>query len=316
MRNFRARRLDSRASYRQVGLWMWRFCSTGIAVVVGLVSGGCSREACSTLIETYGWSVPARGIEPPAAAVARITGDTTGAVCRSSDNPWRGPGLCGPGAVLQPSRGKCSVWNDISPKIDRNGGFYRADRDRKNWVPLDGGNVLELLAAYVVDNGEGDEELHGPHGNLHWDVFGPFEPLMESKDHAGERRVATSFVLRGPHRTHGTTDEWLDDEALMYSGAGLFHWGGKPGTQDAIVLRVWESDGSEDGALGRRNDVLGMEYIRRQDTENQCGTWVPFHRYTGGHPRNRTARTVLWLLVRTRPADSYGILARLAGETL
>ena len=76
----------------------------------------------------------------------------------------------------------------------------------------------------------------------HWDVFGPFEPLMESRDGATKRRVQESFVLRGPHRTHGTTDEWLDDEALMYSGAGLFRWGSQPGTRDAVVLRVWESD--------------------------------------------------------------------------
>jgi hypothetical protein len=294
-----------------------RFCSTGIAVVFALVSGGCSREACSTLLDSYGWNTPARGIEPPADAVARITTDDgDAAVCRASDNPWRGPGLCGPGAVLEPGRSRCGVFNDISPQIDKNGGFYRADRDRKNWVPLDGGNVLELLAAYVVENGEGDEELHGPHGNLHWDVFGQFEPLMESKDGARGRRVAESSVLRGPHRTHGTTDEWLDDEALMYSGAGLFRWGSQPGTSDAVVLRVWESDGTEDGALGRRNDVLGMEYIRKQDTENACGKWVSFHRYTNGHPRKRTAEPVLWLLVRTRSAQSYGVLARLAGARL
>lgn len=286
-------------------------------MVVALAGGGCSREVCSTLLDSYGWNMPARGIEPPAAAVARITGDDgDAAVCRASDNPWRGPGLCGPGAVLEPGRGRCAVFNDISPKVDKNGGFYRADRDSKNWVPLDGGNVLELLAAYVVDNGEGDEELHGPHGNLHWDVFGPFEPLMESKDGAGGRRVASSSVLRGPHRTHGTTDEWLDDEALMYSGAGLFRWGAQPGTRDAVVLRVWESDASEDGALGRRNDVLGMEYIRRQDTENECGKWVAFHRYTNSHPRKRTSHAVLWLLLRTRTAQSYGVMARLAGARL
>jgi hypothetical protein len=293
-----------------------RFCSTGIVVVAALVAGACSREAASTLLDSYGWNMPARGIAPPAAAVARVTGSQNGAVCRASDNPWRGPGLCGAGAVLRPGRGRCSVWNDISPKIDTNGGFYRADRDRGNWVSIDGGNVLELLAAYVVENGEGDEELHGPHGNLYWDVFGAFEPLMSSPDGAKHRRLSRASVLRGPHRTHGTTDEWLDDEALMYSGAGLFHWGSARGTEDAIVLRIWESDGSEDGFLGRRNDVLGMEYIRRQDTENACGTWVAFHRYTNQHPRRRTPEATVWLLLRTRPVDSFGVLAHLADERL
>ena len=209
-----------------------RFCSTGVVVVVALVSGGCSREAASTLIDSYGWNMPARGVAPPAVAVARISGRNDGGVCRVSDNPWRGPGLCGAGAVLQPGRGRCSVWNDISPKIDPSGGFYRAERDRGNWVPIQHGNVLQLLAAYVIENGEGDEELHGPHGNLHWDVFGPFEPLMRSSDGARARRVAQSSVLRGPHRTHGTTDEWLDDEVLMYSGAGLFQLGLEAGHRE------------------------------------------------------------------------------------
>jgi hypothetical protein len=295
-----------------------RFCSTGIAVAVALVSGGCSSEAYCGVAQSYGWNMPARGIEPPAVAVARVTGESDGAVCHASKTPWpwRGPALCGGGAVLEPGRGRCAVWQDLSPKLDKSAGFYHAERDRKNFVPIDGGNVLELLATYVIDNGEGDEEPHGPHGNLHWDVFGPFEPLMESKDGATDRRISKSYTLRGPHRTHGTTDEWLDDEALMYSGAGLFRWGSEPGTKDAIVLRIWESDASEDGMLGRRNDVLGMEYIRRQDTENECGTWIPFHRYTGGHPRKRTARPALWLLVRTRPAQSYGVMARLADAPL
>ena len=73
------------------------------------------------------------------------------------------------------------------------------------------------------------------------------------------------------------------------------------------MLRVWESDGSEDGFLGRRNDVVGMEHIRKQDTENACGTWVAFHRYTNQHPRKRTRFASLWLLLRTAPADGFGI---------
>jgi hypothetical protein len=296
---------------------MRRFCCTGIVALLALPFGGCSLEGPSNLIDSYGWSMPARGILPPASAIARVSGSSAGGVCRASDNPWSGPGLCGPGAVLQPGHRRCSVWSDISPKIDANAGYYRAGRDHENkWVAPSRGNVLELLAAYVIDNGEGEDPPHGPHGNLYWDVFGPFERVMESSDGAKQRRLSPSSVLRGPHRTHGTTDEWLDDEALMYSGAGLFQWGSAPGTRDALVLRVWESDGSEDGSLGRRNDVLGMEYIRKRDTENACGTWVPFHKYTNGHPRKRTAQTTLWLLLRTRSASSYGVLARLADERL
>ena len=166
----------------------------------------------------------------------------------------------------------------------------------------------------MIDNGEGDEQPHGPHGNLYWDVFGAFEPLMRSPDGADKRRVQSQHVLRGPHRTHGATDEWLDDESMMYSGAGLFRWNAAPGTADAVVLRIWESDGSEDGFLGRRNDVLGMEYIRRKDTESPCGLWVPFHTYTNDHPRRRSSEIALWLLLRTRPSEPSGMpLARILG---
>jgi hypothetical protein len=225
--------------------------------------------------------------------------------------PWEGPALCGPDAVLRPRRGTCSVFGDLSPRIDPIGGFYRADRDRKNWVQTGRADVLELLAVYVAENGEGDDPPHGPYGNLYWDVFGPFEPLMRSADGANKRRVAPPRTLRGPHRTHGTTDEWLDDEVLSYARAGLYRWGSVPGTEQAIVLRVWESDGDEDGYLGRRNDVLGMEHLRRRDTERPCGSWVAFHRYTNGHPRRRTAEAVLWMLVRTPSYKRFSLLDRL-----
>ncbi|MNC98770.1 hypothetical protein D3C83_168360 [compost metagenome] len=72
------------------------------------------------------------------------------------------------------------------------------------------------------------------------------------------------------------------------------------------MIRVWESDGDEDGFLGRRNDVLGMEHVRRCDTQQPCGLWVPFHRYTNAHPRRRTSDPVLWMLVRTPVAPGTG----------
>jgi hypothetical protein len=126
--------------------------------------------------------------------------------------------------------------------------------------------------------------------------------------------VSLSHVLRGPHRTHGTTDEWLDDEVLAYSRAGLYRWGAEAGTEQAIVLRVWESDGHDDGWFGRRNDVLGMELVERSQTETPCGVWVPFHRYTSTHPRRRTTEPALYLLLRTRiPPGPLGAAA-LSGE--
>jgi hypothetical protein len=263
------------------------------------------------LVESYGWQTPGRGIELDAAAVLR-GGDDGDGLCRAARIPWRGPALCGPGSLLRPERGSCSVFADMTPRLDPIHGFYRADRDRKNWVPTGRPDVLEVLAVYVQDNGEGEDPPHGPYGNLYWDVFGAFEPLMTSRDGADKRRVAAPHQLRGPHRTHGTTDEWIDDEVLTYSKAGLFRWGSAPGTNDAVVIRVYESDGAEDGFLFRRNDVLGMETVRRRDTAQPCGQWVAFHRYTNGHPRRRTQEAGLWMLLRTpAPPVSFGVLDQL-----
>lgn len=284
--------------------------SIGIVLAAAVCGGGCGQPGESRLLDSYGWLVPGRGIEVEGAAMLRVAdqGDET---CRSAQLPWLGPALCGAGAVLRPSRSTCSVFSDLSPQVDALGGFYRADRDARNWIATGRSDVLELLAVYVVENGEEELPPHGPHGNLYWDLFGPFEPLMTSQDGALERRVSSrSHVLRGPHRTHGTTDEWLDDEVLTYGRAGIFRWGSTPGTEEMVVLRVWESDGDEDGFLGRRNDVLGMEHIRRGDTERPCGLWVPFHRYTNGHPRRRTTEPALWMLLRTRrPPGSFQVLA-------
>ncbi len=107
-------------------------------------------------------------------------------------------------------------------------------------------------------------------------------------------------MLRGPHNTHGNTDEWLDDEVVKYNGFGLYNWGSHFTTGQRLILRVWESDSmSEDGNwLGRRNDVLGMERISRSRTE-ASEVWVPFHKYTNDHPRRRTTTVALWMLLRT-----------------
>jgi hypothetical protein len=287
------------------------FGSTGI-VIAAVLSGWACGGSNGRVLESYAFTAPGRGVELDAAAVLRVSGAPLGA-CHEVRLPWQGAALCGPDAVLRPRRGTCSVFSDHSPRVDAIGGFFRADADSRNWFSTVPEGVLELLAAYVIDNGEGDDPPHGPYGNLYWDVFGPFEPLMASRDGARQRRLGKrSHVLRGPHRTHGTTDEWLDDEVLTYRQAGLLRWGAFPGTEDAVVLRIWESDGDEDGFLGRRNDVLGMEFIRRRDTEQPCGLWVPFYRYTNGHPRKRTGEPALWLLVRTRrPPAPFGVLAEL-----
>lgn len=220
--------------------------------------------------------------------------------CAGTPIPLQGSPICCPGrAVARPGSGQCNRADNLSPLIDPDHGWYRAGKDPDNWVHPVGEGVLELLALHVVENGEGKGWPHGPHGNLHWDVFRPDEPIQKSPDGADERRLMEDRVLRGPHRTHDRTDEWLDDEVLTYRNAGLHRWGQHADTSGAIVLRIWESDLSEDGYLGRRDDVLGMERIRREETETPCGTWVPFHGYENSHPRIRTDHVKAWALLRT-----------------
>lgn len=180
----------------------------------------------------------------------------------------------------------------LSPRRDP-AGFLDGRRDRPNSIAVDG-DVLQVCGAYVSDNGEGDAWPHGPVGHIYIDFFASTEPLAASADGADQRRLGrSSRLLRGPHRTHGDLDEWLDDEFQRYEHFGVFQWSGR----DAVVARIWESDGSEDGRWGRRNDVLGMELVNRADTLQ--GTWIPLHAYTNHHPRRRTSRITGWLLVKT-----------------
>jgi hypothetical protein len=207
---------------------------------------------------------------------------------------------CAGREVARPLAGECVDYDDATPFLDPGDGAYRASLDRRNWL-TPGEGTLELLAVHVVDNGEGDGWPHGPQGNLLFDFFRPDEPTAASPDGADRRRITPPRVLRGPHRTHGKTDEWLDDELLAYRDAGLFRWGSAPGTRDAVVMRIFETDSdSEDGFLGRRNDVLGMTVIDRAATERPEGAWVTFHHYTNAHPRRAQAGLTIRALVRTR----------------
>jgi len=180
----------------------------------------------------------------------------------------------------------------LSPRRDSSG-VLDGRRDRPNAIAVDD-DVLQVCGAYVSDNGEADAWPHGPVGHINIDFFASTEPLAASEDRADQRRLGRSKRrLRGPHRTHGDLDEWLDDELQRYQEFGVFQWSGHP----AVVARVWESDGSEDGRWGRRNDVLGMELVNRADTLQ--GKWIPLHAYTNEHPRRRTSRITGWLLLKT-----------------
>lgn len=213
-------------------------------------------------------------------------------LCSGTSNPFSGgPRCCPRWTVLRPSLQRCQAAWDLSPLRD-GFGAYNGFADRPNFLAV-GSNTLQVCAAYVFDNGEGAFGVHGPEGNLYVDFFAPTEPLGSSPDGADHRRLGPPRQLRGPHRTHDTTDEWNDDELQRYRNAGVFQWGGRT----AIVLRVWESDGSEDGSWGRRNDVLGMERITRASTLG--GIWVPLHKYTNDHPRRRTTAITGMLLLRT-----------------
>lgn len=209
---------------------------------------------------------------------------------------------CAGSEVTRPDAGECVAFRDVSPFVDPSDGAYRAGLDRGNWVRARPG-TLELLAIHVIDNGEGSSWPHGPHGNLFFDFFAADEPTDVSRDGAHRRALGAPRVLRGPHRTHGITDEWLDDELLTYRDAGLFRWGARPGSEDAVVMRIFETDShAEDGFLGRRNDVMGMARIDRAATERPEGAWVTFRALTNDHPRVLRGDVAIRALVRTRPA--------------
>jgi hypothetical protein len=206
------------------------------------------------------------------------------------------PYCCLYGWVVRPLQNKCSPAPNLSPRIDLSG-LYRGEADSNALSPAS--NVLQICAVHVIDNGEGDNWPHGPFGNLYVDFFNPDEPIQQSPDGADKRRIRDPRLLRGPHRTHGDTDEWLDDEALLYWKYGIFAFDNAGPAKDLVVMRVWESDSqSEDGSWGRRNDVLGMEFINRAGT-TQGAKWIDFHKYTNAHPRVRTNEVALRVRVQT-----------------
>jgi hypothetical protein len=206
------------------------------------------------------------------------------------------PECCPYGSIVRPLQNLCTNAPDLSPRIDSNG-VYLGEGHVSDQVSS---NVLQVCAVHVIDNGEGGGWPHGPHGNLYIDFFKPDEPLDLSPDGADKRRIRNPRLLKGPHNTHGDTDEWLDDEALLYRSYPIFAFDLEGPTTDQVVMRVWESDSlSEDGNFwGRRNDVLGMELIDRASTA-QAAQWIEFHKYTNDHPRARTDEVALRIRLQT-----------------
>lgn len=223
---------------------------------------------------------------------AELLAPSAAAACNGTSNPFStGPRCCPRATVPRPGLATCQPFADLSPNRDT-WGSYNGAADRPNTIPATA-DTLQVCGMYVMDNGEGSGGVHGPMGNLYIDIFDSREPMLTSANGADKRRIGPPRQLRGPHRTHGTTDEWLDEEVQRYQQFGVFSWGDR----SALVVRIWESDGSEDGSWGRRNDVLGMERVSRVAT--RPGVWVPLHTYTNDHPRRRTAAVSGWIYLKT-----------------
>ncbi|HCU25189.1 MAG TPA: hypothetical protein DF383_09235 [Deltaproteobacteria bacterium] len=188
-----------------------------------------------------------------------------------------------------------------SPSPNLINGIYECGLDAGNWH-LWGTQVLTLLEAKCFDNGEGDEPPHGPFGHIYIDFFEANEDLNSLSDNMDQRRIPmlprTPRRLRGPWRTHKGLDEWLDQDKVVYRRGGLFEWK----SRDAVVLRVYESDGSEDGFLGRRNDVLGFERIHKAQTDGKILT-LPCYRFSNSHPRRREPVVAMELKLTTHSYD-------------
>jgi len=256
-----------------------------------------------------------------------------------------GPSTCKIDELVRPKKGICEKFVDrtpnISPKVPYCG-MYDGHRDRPNALPV-GDDTLQICYVAIFDHGEEDGGFHGPYGSLHYDYFDSSEPLSFSPDRADRRRIEPDRLLRGPHRTKRVVfgppitrpesasiqrgnafspvkrpdmnkvpsdvmlnsdqfmDEWLRDEALLYRNFGLLDWKNRAG----IVLRIWESDGCEDGYnckfpnWKRRNEVLGMELVSRAKTLRPEGQWLNLYKYTQDHPRRRTQTITGIILLKT-----------------
>jgi hypothetical protein len=227
-----------------------------------------------------------------------------------------GENLCCPqGYLLRPQLKKCVKYLKNHLEAIRTSSMcYQASGDNEAFVKITA-DTLELIAVHIIDDGEGSDCPHGPFGSLHYDLFPCTENLSLSADGADHRRLSHDRLFRGPFTYPSVClfgpsahREWLDDHYLTYEGAGLYKWG----TDSCVVLRIWESDGSEDGSWGRRNDVLGMIRIDRNKTVG--GVWFPLKKYTNDHPRKLTNSISGWVKLRTSTPKQETIRHTIFGE--
>lgn len=101
----------------------------------------------------------------------------------------------------------------------------------------------------VIDNGEGDDWPHGPHGNFHYEVFD-----------AGNRPLIHG-ILYGPSK-----NEWLDRDEKFYPAFMIHKWAAG---EKKVRVKIWESD---PGPF-RRHDTVFDAWINRSDTTGRVRTW-------------------------------------------
>ena len=258
------------------------YCNPGSAC-----SGPCDKEFCC----------------PPSAQVQCIdTCALNGTVCYHAPKS-----ATDPKAYQNPDSGHYTISGE-EMSDNMKAGVYHAELDAANWIENGQKNeeILFLEAAWIIDNAEGDGWPHGPYASIYLETGNgwPFKNKVEDHIPTVVPGAYTSRHLRGPHCCvcpwefwafgwHCAApiphDEWIDNEYIEYSRAGVHRW--LPG-QGSVVIKVWESDPAGS------NDTLGIHKVVRNTTASSCGTWIPLYK-DASSPNQVTWKISGFLLLRT-----------------
>lgn len=109
--------------------------------------------------------------------------------------------------------------------------------------------------AGVIDNGEGDNWPHGPHGNF-------YVVIHDSGRDCSYSGYMSKSHFPGPDRSKNGKYEWLDGSSRTYNNFRIFNW---RSNNDYITVMVYESD----SGWGRNHDLIFCYEVSRRGTINR-----------------------------------------------
>ena len=174
-----------------------------------------------------------------------------------------------------------------------------------NWITCgqSGDRILTLESLWIIENGEGPYP-DGPYAQLYADVYRldddgshGLEDADRFSSEAWDLSLGKNLKhVRGPQNgscpklveedwgfeCYGQrpVDGWADRDLMHFRQAGLYRWGTGDWESDGyearkrVLLLLFEESGVSD------RDILGLETIHSDWSDDPCGVWVPLRRFS------------------------------------